>query len=77
MSKNHQNRGGGGGRRGRRAGTQNQSTSRGPRHADNPPTDACNKHWKFGKQALYCMKPLTCPWKHIIATPATNSSNGK
>ena len=31
-------------------------------HADGPPPEACNTHWKYGKAAFKCRKPEVCPW---------------
>ena len=41
---------------------------RGQRHPDGPPENACQKHWRFGRQAYSCESDQ-CPWKHIVATP--------
>ena len=52
---NRGNRGGGsGGGRGR---------GRGPRHADNPPGQACDVHWTHGKSAWFCADRHNCPWR--------------
>ena len=41
----------------------------GPRHPDNPPTNCCHMHWKYGRSAQFCRASLTCPWYNIIAPP--------
>ena len=33
------------------------------RHADQPPIQACGRHWRFGKAAHFCEEPGSCPWK--------------
>ena len=65
-------RGGGQGRgQGRGGGNNGQRGSGGhprhrtQRHADQPPTEACYRHWTFGKSAHFCMEPGTCPWKDV------------
>ena len=47
---------------------QNNTTKprRGKRHEDGPPDTACDRHWKYGKNCWYCVKPLKCPWKDYI-----------
>ena len=47
------------------------TTSWGPKHADNPPQNACRQHWKFGKQAYYCRgtESSPCPWKEYCTPP--------
>ena len=44
--------------------------SREPRHADNPPQNACRQH-KFGRQAYYCRgtKSNPCPWWKYCSPP--------
>ena len=34
-----------------------------PRHEDQPPIQACWRHWTYGKSAHFCQEPGTCPWK--------------
>ena len=50
---------------------QSYPTSRGPRHADNPPQDSCRQHWRFGKSAYYCRgtESSPCPWKEYCIPP--------
>lgn len=43
------------------------------RSPDNPPDDACARHWQFGKSAWNCLQPRKCPWRHFI-TPPPNST---
>ena len=33
------------------------------KHADNPPSSVCKKHYLHGKSAHWCEEPGTCPWK--------------
>ena len=40
---------------------QNQSSSRGPRHSSSPPEACCDRHYRHGPEAWYCVAPLTCP----------------
>ena len=40
---------------------------RGPRHASNPPESCCDRHYRHGDQAFFCLAPLTCPWVSKIA----------
>ena len=49
--------------------SSNNSTgrSRGPRHASNPPESCCDRHYRHGDQAFFCLAPLTCPWVSKIA----------
>ena len=47
-----------------------QGQSRGPRHASNPPEACCDRHYRHGDQAFFCLAPLTCPWvSRITARP--------
>ena len=50
---------------------QPQTANTGPRHADEPPPNACQIHWTYGRSARSCRAPLTCPWKHVIAPQRT------
>ena len=74
-------RGGRGQGRGARGGGQNQSggqnrgggqSGRGgrwanlKRHADNPPSSVCKKHYLYGKSAHWCEEPASCPWKDFF-----------
>ena len=54
------------GQNGQAGGNQSNPT-RAQRHSDNPPTEACVQHWKYGKGAYYCRKPKTCPWRDYLA----------
>ena len=47
---------------GQSGGQPQQNTSRGPRHHSMPPEACCDRHFKHGDQAWYCLAPLTCPW---------------
>ena len=46
---------------------QNQTSSRGPRHSSSPPEACCDRHYKHGPDAWYCVAPLTCPWVNKCA----------
>ena len=50
---------------------QSYPTSRGQRHADNPPQNSCRQHWRFGKTAYYCRgtESSPCPWKEYCTPP--------
>ena len=39
-----------------------QTAPRGPRHSSMPPEQCCDRHYRHGDQAWYCLAPLTCPW---------------
>ena len=41
---------------------QSQPQQRGPRHHSNPPESCCDRHYRHGDQAWFCLAPLTCPW---------------
>ena len=57
------------GARGTRGGTgSGASGTRGPRHSSNPPDSCCDRHYRHGASAWYCVKPLTCPWKDKVAS---------
>ena len=55
-----QNSGGGGNR------SQGQGRDRGPRHSSNPPESVCDRHYRHGPEAWWCVQPLTCPWKDKV-----------
>ena len=70
------NRGGRGGQRNQKPQGQQSASStsgtasakpRGPRHASGPPDSACDRHYRHGDQAFFCLAPLTCPWVSKIA----------
>ena len=70
-------RSGGRGQRGNRGGRGGRGSVQGGRgggggghrwanlkkHADNPPSSVCKKHYVFGKSAHWCEEPASCPWK--------------
>ena len=60
---NRGGRGQRGGRGGGRGAGSGRGKGRGPRHSDNPPEQACNTHWKFGKGAWHCADRHACPWR--------------
>ena len=41
--------------------------ARGPRHSSNPPESCCDRYYRHGDQAFFCLAPLTCPWVSKIA----------
>ena len=55
--RNRGNRGGRG-----RGNPQGQPKPRGPRHSSQPPESCCDRHYRHGDSAWYCLQPLTCPW---------------
>ena len=69
-----QNRGGRGG--GQSSGGQSQNSGQSgnknnrwsnlKKHADNPPSSVCKKHYVHGKSAHWCEEPATCPWKDFF-----------
>ena len=56
------NRGGRGATNQRGRANRGQGANRGPRHASNPPDSCCDRHYRHGADAWYCVAPLTCPW---------------
>ena len=46
---------------------QGQNKSRGPRHESNPPDQCCDRHYRHGASAWYCVAPLTCPWSTRVS----------
>ena len=42
-----------------------RGTNKGAKHSDIPAglNGLCQTHWTFGKAAIYCRKPRSCPWK--------------
>ena len=73
----------GGGRGARRGGRGQSSGNRGggtsgggaPRHSDNPPSNACNLHKKFGKAAWRCGDRHTCPWRDFESPRPRHNRN--
>ena len=53
---------------------QNQggSSSRGPRHSSNPPDSCCNRHYRHGPDAWFCLAPLTCPWVNKVSARSSS-----
>ena len=49
--------------------SQPGATSRGDRHPDDPPEDACNQHYRWGRQEFFCSRKSSCPWRHIENAP--------
>ena len=39
------------------------SRSRGQKHHSNPPDSVCDRHYRHGPEAWYCVAPHSCPWK--------------
>ena len=48
-------------------GSQETKPTRGPRHSSNPPDSCCDRHYRHGAGAWYCLAPSTCPWKDKTA----------
>ena len=76
------NRGGGnrGASSGGSGGSQYSASNprhKGPRHADQPPFEACKKHWDWGKSAHYCLEPASCPWKSFFTPRQSGTGNNK
>ena len=65
------NRGGGQGR----GGGAGRGARRGPRHEDNPPSSACNLHWKFGKKSWTCADRHNCPWRDFESPRPRDNRN--
>ena len=60
------NKGRGGGQSGQ---SQNQNQSRGPKHSSVPDAQAdkmCDRHYRHGDLAWYCLAPSTCPWVNKV-----------
>ena len=68
-------RGGRGGRGGNRGGGSNQNGQGGQgansqtrkRHESMPPEECCDRHYRHGANAWFCLKPLTCPWASKVS----------
>ena len=60
--------GGNGGSQNSQSNSQsNSGSARGPRHASSPPEACCDRHYRHGPEAWFCVAPLTCPWKNKCA----------
>ena len=46
---------------------QKEDKPRGPRHSSNPPDSCCDRHYRHGAGAWYCVSPLTCPWASKVS----------
>ena len=64
----NQNGGSGSGQSGGGSGSGGGARDRGPRHSDNPPSQACDVHWRFGKSAWHCADRHGCPWRDFEKT---------
>ena len=64
-NKPNRNRGGRNGQS--QANSQSQTKPRGPRHSSSPPEACCDRHYRHGAEAWYCVAPLTCPWVNKCA----------
>ena len=64
---NSQNQSQGGQNQSQRSSNNASGRSRGPRHSSNPPEACCDRHYRHGDQAFFCLAPLTCPWVSKIA----------
>ena len=65
--RNKPNRGRGGRNGQSQANSQSQTKPRGPRHSSSPPEACCDRHYRHGADAWYCVAPLTCPWVNKCA----------
>ena len=65
------NRGGQRGGRGGGRGGKPQNQSRGPRHSSNPPDSCCDRHYRHGEGAWFCLAPSTCPWANKVTPKST------
>ena len=77
---NGRGRGGRGGGRGTgRGGSQGGGSQgqdrRGPRHPDQPPQEACDVHWRFGKGAWHCADRHACPWRDYESPKPRHNRN--
>ena len=52
---------------------QGQGKGRGPRHSSNPPDSCCDRHYRHGDLAWYCLAPTTCPWVNKVTPKSTSS----
>ena len=57
------NKGGKKNNKGQKGQGQGEAKPRGPRHSSNPPDACCDRHYRHGAGAWYCLAPSTCPWK--------------
>ena len=46
---------------------QSGGRPRGQRHSSNPPDACCDRHYRHGASAWYCVAPLTCPWSTKVS----------
>ena len=67
QGKNQQQGKGKGKKNKNRQGGQSQDKPRGPRHSSSPPEACCDRHYRHGADAWYCVAPLTCPWANKCA----------
>ena len=57
--------GSGGGANGAGGGDKPKNNNRGKKHSSVPESQAdkmCDRHYRHGADAWFCLKPLTCPW---------------
>ena len=47
------------------------SKPRGPRHSSNPPDSCCDRHYRHGPDAWYCLSPTTCPWASRVTAKSS------
>ena len=57
------------------SGQSGGGSNRGRRHASNPPSSCCDNHYKWGKDAWFCLSPLSCPWKDKNSPRAEKEKN--
>ena len=60
---------------GQAQGQGGQGGGRGPRHSSNPPDSCCDRHFRHGDLAWYCLAPTTCPWANKVTARPSSSSN--
>ena len=57
---------GGGGKKNKGKGKGQGGQGRGPKSSQNPPDSTCDRHYRHGDLAWYCVAPQSCPWKDKI-----------
>ena len=65
----NKNGSGGGGKKNKRnnRGGGKKNNDRGPKSDQNPPDSTCDRHYRHGDRAWYCLAPQTCPWKDKVS----------
>ena len=72
-NKNSGSGGGGSGGGGKKNNKNNKgggkkNKDRGPKSDQNPPDSTCDRHYRHGDRAWYCVAPQTCPWKDRVSS---------